>query len=314
MATYFDKREGRERPIPDCSKVGLVWDPETQRCEKMSTINSLLMAANLLTKANPQPAENQGMGFLAWEGDYYDDWEYDYYWDDWGWSDYSSGGELPIYDYDFGQYGYDLGDPGISAGDPYDRGIDWASFWDSFFSGGDLYVPSPGDEFLQTSNSSVSNDPWLPDNFWDWLTDTVSSIPGTAPSDPALPGYCPQGTYHPIDNPMACVPFPADPAGNQAAQQQRKKQQQAAQKAAQAAKAAQKKQDQACPKDAQGKPQWKNPQTGKCEPIPACPQGMVFDSTSRRCLTPQQVKEVYGDNNWLIWALIALGVLVVIKK
>lgn len=33
MATYFDRREQREKPEPDCSAHGLVWDPGTQRCE-----------------------------------------------------------------------------------------------------------------------------------------------------------------------------------------------------------------------------------------------------------------------------------------
>jgi len=314
VATYFDKREQREKTIPDCSKVGLTWNPETQRCEQMSNFNSLLMAANLLTKANPQPAENTGMGFLQNEGDYYDDWEYDYYWDDWGWSDYSTSG-LPIFDYDYSGYGYDLPDYRSVTGSFDDPGIDWDSYWDSFFSGGDLFIDSPGNDFLQVPNSSVSNDPWLPDDFWDWLTGIVDDIPGTKPADPVLPGYCPQGTYHPIGDPYACVPFPPnDPTAAKQAAQQKKQAQQAIQKAAQAAKAAQKKADQQCPKDPQGRKVWRNPQTNKCELVPQCPQGSTFDSTSRRCLTAAQVKELYGNNNWLIWALIALGVIVVIKK
>lgn len=321
MATYFDKREQREKTIPDCSKAGLTWNPDTQRCEQMSTINSLLMAANLLTKANPQPSENQGMGFLDTE-DYYDDWEYDNYWNDWGFSDYSAGGDY-YYD-DWGWYdpyndewGY-WGDSQDSSNSDLTNTLDWWANLDNiiYTSEPDTYadLQQSLDWWASLSQTPVNDDPWLPDNFWDWLTGTIEDIPGVTPTNPNLPGYCPAGTYHPVDNPLACVPFPTDPTANRAAQQQRKQQQQAAQKAAQAAKAAQKKQDQTCPKDAQGRQQWKNPQTGKCEPIPACPQGMVFDSASRRCLSPQQVKEIYGENNWLIWALIALGVLVVIKK
>jgi len=34
VETYFDRREGRVKPVPDCSKHGLVWDEETQRCER----------------------------------------------------------------------------------------------------------------------------------------------------------------------------------------------------------------------------------------------------------------------------------------
>jgi len=33
------------------------------------------------------------------------------------------------------------------------------------------------------------------------------------PPPPPLPGYCPRGTYHPINDPFACVPFP--PASTQ---------------------------------------------------------------------------------------------------
>jgi len=33
VATYFDKREQREKTVPDCSKHGLVWNEKTQRCE-----------------------------------------------------------------------------------------------------------------------------------------------------------------------------------------------------------------------------------------------------------------------------------------
>ena len=33
MATYFDRREGKEKTVPDCGRFGLVWDPQAQRCE-----------------------------------------------------------------------------------------------------------------------------------------------------------------------------------------------------------------------------------------------------------------------------------------
>jgi hypothetical protein len=49
-----------------------------------------------------------------------------------------------------------------------------------------------------------------------------------------LPGYCPLGTYHPIGDPFACVPFPDQPPTSDAQNAQR----QAAQAAAAAAAAA----------------------------------------------------------------------------
>jgi len=36
VARYFDKREQRWKSIPDCSKHGLVWSEQTQRCEKIT--------------------------------------------------------------------------------------------------------------------------------------------------------------------------------------------------------------------------------------------------------------------------------------
>jgi hypothetical protein len=51
VATYYDKREGREKTIPNCEKHGLVWNPETQRCEKP-------MFSGLLTLGL--------IGFLIW--------------------------------------------------------------------------------------------------------------------------------------------------------------------------------------------------------------------------------------------------------
>ena len=34
MGKYFDKRERREKTLPDCAKHGLVWDGQSQRCEQ----------------------------------------------------------------------------------------------------------------------------------------------------------------------------------------------------------------------------------------------------------------------------------------
>jgi hypothetical protein len=42
VETYFDRRQGRTKPLPDCAKHGLVWDPETQRCERKGLLDRLL--------------------------------------------------------------------------------------------------------------------------------------------------------------------------------------------------------------------------------------------------------------------------------
>lgn len=37
---YFDHRERREKPIPDCARVGALWDYRTQRCERAAAMNN----------------------------------------------------------------------------------------------------------------------------------------------------------------------------------------------------------------------------------------------------------------------------------
>lgn len=80
METYFDNREQREKTVPDCSKVGLTWNPETQRCELPMSFFSPTI-------------KQTGMGFLddGFDGSEYDfyDWETGtgYYYDGYGWSD-----------------------------------------------------------------------------------------------------------------------------------------------------------------------------------------------------------------------------------
>lgn len=99
MATYFDRREQREKPVPDCSKIGLVWNPETQRAERMSAFSTILNLANVAMIA----PRNNGMGFL----DDYDPFDYGY--DGWDWTggggnDFSGGGGID--DWTFDGYGY----------------------------------------------------------------------------------------------------------------------------------------------------------------------------------------------------------------
>jgi type II secretory pathway pseudopilin PulG len=92
---------------------------------------------------------------------------------------------------------------------------------------------------------------------------------GAAPKAPGLPGYCPAGTYHPVSNPQACVPFPPAPSGGSGSSQQQQQQQQ-----------------QQCPPG-----QYKSPSTGTCKPVPKCPSGYVFDPRAEKCVpygqTPQ---------------------------
>jgi hypothetical protein len=70
-------------------------------------------------------------------------------------------------------------------------GADWGAWWDSF----------DADYFTRG---------WS--GFWDGGGGTIEPdylVPYGGPTTAPLPGYCPPGQYHPIDDPYACIPFPA---------------------------------------------------------------------------------------------------------
>ena len=111
---------------------------------------------------------------------------------------------------------------------------------------------------------------------------TFPNLPAPQPPVPRLPGYCPQGTYHPIDDPYSCVPFPqATTNQQQQQQQQRPGQQSSSGSEAQASRPQQQQQQQQqqpCPTG-----YCKHPQTGRCIPIP---QGYARHPQTQVC-TPQ---------------------------
>lgn len=137
---------------------------------------------------------------------------------------------------------------------------------------------------------------------------------------PVLPGYCPAGTYHPIENPMACVPFPTEPGARRKAQQQAKQQQQQQQRRAQQMR-------QPCPPGQARYPitgkcvpkqcpagQQRNPATGECmratgQGIPKCPPGQVFDLMKGACVVPSVAAAGLGDIPSWFW-LAGLGLLI----
>lgn len=271
----------------------------------------------------------QGMGFAA--GDYWDFDAYNDYGNDWDWWFGGGGGDsytdydLPMFDWGGGsdlpfipmEFDY-LPPGGVSAGSPYEGQAEY--LYNYIFNPGAIDY-GYGDAFApgDSSGNSGGGFDWAGwfDQLIPWVIPSLDGGPGPANYDPnadggpQLPRYCPRGTYHPQNDPYACVPFPPN---DNAAKKQANQQKKAQQSAANAMKAAQKKQDQACPKHPQGLPVWKNPQTGKCEVVPQCPPGAKFDSTTRRCLTPAQVKELYGDNSWLWWLLIGGGALLVMSR
>lgn len=162
----------------------------------------------------------------------------------------------------------------------------------------------------------------------------VFSDPPPAPNNPNLPGYCPAGQYHPLENPMACVPFPPNTT-----EAEKKKKQAAGQSAAQQAARKAQQMKQPCP---QGQARYpltgacvplqcpantqRNPATGqcvalqgcqpgqflnrkarKCEVIPSCQPGQAFNVNSGSCVTPGGFN--LSDFPW--WLLAVAGLIVV---
>jgi len=236
----------------------------------------------------------RGLGLL--EDYYYEDAYGNWYYDDGAGNYYGGDSGGGWYSNDaYGNYGDD------------GWGNYWFQDWSNLDSGNPIVSTDTAEPYnLPNLDASVLTSP-NDSNFGgtsDWWASVLDSlgITPTTTGDPNLPGYCAKGYYHPANDPFSCIPFPADPAAKKAAQQQQKQQQQANAQA----KAQQKKQDAACPKG-----QFKNPQTGKCQPIPQCPPGTAFDSHLQKCLTPQQAKDLYGsDYSWLWWVL---GGIVVVR-
>jgi len=274
-------------------------------------------------------ARRNGLGFTQGDsgaedygGDYFFDdfgnyWEYD--WFNTGGGDYYGGG-LPYYDTpDWTGFG-----PAPSpSGNDYRYDFDWGQYLSDWLSGNvesiNTFAQAPGQ---QPSYRDITGNLDYQNSLWDWLTNLG---PGPAPLDPqygpagtgqGLPKPCYGPTYHPypIGHPQQdlCVPYPENAPSAKKQVNAEKKAQQAA---LSAAKKAQQAADRACPKDPQGRPVWHNPTTNKCELVPPCTTpGTKFDSTTKRCLTAAQAKELYGDNNWLLWLLIAAGALVIINS
>lgn len=256
----------------------------------------------------------KGLGFLWWGGDQnaaedvYGD--YDYLYDyggnyDGGWSGWDSPG---WWDTSGGGSGLDF------------WGLDDASYWDYYgWNVGPSYSPgtSPGFNvdfgFLPSNTATgagtygTSNDNWQ--GLLDWWNDLVGGVIGGSDAgggtNPQLPGYCPGGYYHPQNDPFACVPFPPETNA-----QQRQKAIAAGNAANAAAKAAQAKAQQ----QAQGCPPntglVKNAQ-GQC----VCPPGYAANAQLKKCVLVNASLAAQANQapDWLKYALLALGAVVVVK-
>jgi len=308
---YFDHREGREKPIPDCSKVGCVWNSQSQRCERAPWIERLLM--NLSWGKNT--GGNQGLGFL------FDDFSFDF-------SSSSGGGG-----WDF----WNIFDVAIESGFAEDIALQIANGW--YGDPADIFGP----DFDPIITSEPGGLPPVPVNP-PLVILSPDGVPGPDPNIfapdidediaqppyPRLPGYCGSGTYHPANDPYSCVPFPADPTARRKAQQSKATQGKTQQKR-QTANA------QPCPT---GQARWpytskcvpqqcasgtqRNRATGACDRATSqqratnnarsaqCPSGKVLNSKTRKCVTPGETGDEYSI---LIWLLLgAVGLYAVAKR
>ncbi len=253
--------------------------------------------------------QSQGLGFLSlpesgggdswdWGGDWwigggdYSGWGG---WDSGGWWDVSGGGG-----------GLDF------------WGLDDASYWDYYgWNVGPSYTPGTSPSFnadfgfLPSNPTTGTGTYGTPSDNWqgllDWWNDLVGGVVGNAGgnTNPPLLPYCPGGTYHPLNDPYACVPFP--PETPEFEKQQRAA---AAHKAAQdalraAAKANQ--HQQGCPPNTG---LVKNAQ-GQC----VCPPGYAPNAQLKKCVlvNPALAAQANQAPDWLKYALLALGAVVVVK-
>jgi len=272
-----------------CQSAGLVYVPITGRCETLG------QAARII-----EAAKRRGVGFLAPggedSGNDYVEYGYDYAYDDFYNYDFNSGGGgFP--DLSFDPYQYPATQPEVSASGNAERyWFDWGQFIKDFLTG--------NLDRIETSAPYKTNGNAQPWGGPDWTSTTtqpnqpIDEWPDSKPGQ-TLPGYCQKGFYHPVNDPFSCVPFPADDPTKkrQAAVQRQGQQQQARQSRAQQQQASK-----TCPKDPKGRPVWRNPASGQCELVPACPSGQTFDQVAKRCLTSAQKKDLYGsEGSWLWW-------------
>jgi len=309
VATYYDKREGREKPIPDCSKHGLTWNPTSQRCEKIT-----------------------GLGFLMAEDFYIDDYGGSYYDGGSGADLYlNGGGYTPGIDYapiDYALYEpmpleppsfEPLPEPSFSSGNYFEDYLDlYLELGYDPLTAVDLaaqdaqqvsivaettYAPAPlPDVSLPTIPYITSYVP----TFWEGFPEgDYFELPpppklGPCNTETGLPGPCAGGFYHPQYDPCACIPFPPALAPTRTPQQQQQPQtprpptQQTPRPPAQ---------PQTCPVT-----HCKHPTTGQCIPIP---QGYTRHPQTQVCTAqpgqvsplpiPTEAKDMFENLKELPW-------------
>lgn len=272
----------------------------------------MIVAGGQLNQSN-----RRGLGFSAYEPSTGEiggglDWSDGWLFSDYFWPDYS------------GSYWTNF-DPISGDWAGQSGGYQDYSWWDNFDPVTGDWIGQGGTIDTIDTTEPGSLPPGPSGNWWDGLVDFFSGIvsPGYQPdfsgstpaspyeTPPILPGYCPVGTYHPIDDPFACVPFPDDPT--KPGQTQRKPatpapgpQTRAGSQPAPKCPSGQifsQQLNRCIPQCPQG--QVFNPNTNKCQAAPKCPQGMQFDQSRGTCVSAAALASANSGLPWWIWLLIA---------
>lgn len=211
MSTYFDNREGRTKTIPDCSKVGCVWNESTQRCELMSYPNNPSLLSGVspvrdLRAIGRASGTNRGLGFA--EDYYYEDEHGNWYYEDasggyWGdssggyWDsagsyydpnsgtyyDASAGGSDSYIETPDGAWSYDDGNGNTYSGDPYGN-----YFWEDANTGESIQVGADGSYYWVDANGEYYYED--ANGNWTWANANGQGCSGDASGN----GTCTDGT------------------------------------------------------------------------------------------------------------------------
>jgi hypothetical protein len=313
VAKYFDKRERREKSIPDCERHGLVWNPVSQRCEKITVL-----------------------GFLMAEDFYIDDYGGDFY-DAYAPIDYAPEFELlpqqetQVFDlqsFDFFGLPYEgfepLPDLPIFEQEPFLSYL-------PFEPGPTLEPLPPIDLFAETIQMETEPGgliqtpvelptltpfptipyitPYVPIDFEGFPEGPFYGLPeppklGPCDTPNGLPGPCARGFYHPQADPCSCVPFP--PAPTQTSTQQPTTTAPKSSSPTPSPTSAPVQQQQACPTG-----YCKHPTTGQCMQIPVGyvrhPQTQICTLATQQTAPPGET-DVFAELKklpWWVWAGIA---------
>jgi len=190
---------------------------------------------------------------------------------------------------------------------------------------GFLYDPGTGgggwDSWDDWGGWGYGDDYWGAGSSWDSFAPSPSG--GYRDYNAILPGYCPPGYYHPIEDPFNCVPFPVQAPGSGGSQS-----------GGSGGGGASRPGQSGGPPAPAGPPRTTPAapcpppyrlENGRCVP-PPCPEGQMWVDPRRQCETiyrtqtqppaglPQGTMAQPGGVPWWLWAILGGAVLIAATK